>query len=227
MSEQGLPFEMMDQAASGIQKWGNKACRAVGVTKKQYPEVEREMHRIYAALEDHLKQHSFMLGDYPTAADAVVVGGLKAHFLFDEYARETILSRYPRVTAWGNQVTTFDRATLFPLKGKYIDLGLGKLPALIDTVLREMSGPFTEFVLGTREALQQKHKSFVMQIYGEEVSFLTRPYIEQSRKMLEQKLNNLLSNMAPAEQLMAAKLLQKYKLDRLYTLRRLELPTNL
>ena len=61
------------------------------------------------------------------------------------------------------------------------------LSPFVQLVLKEMGGPFKRFVQGNGAALAKGEKAFVI-AYGEDVSYLCRPYVEQSRRMLIEKL---------------------------------------
>jgi len=61
-------------------------------------------------------------------------------------------------------------------------------------VVSEMTGTYLPFALGNRQALEAGAKAFVIPIYGEDVSYLARPYVEQSRRMILQRINTLLTD---------------------------------
>jgi glutathione S-transferase len=159
-----------------IQTWGLKACRALGVdTPQQQAAAEAEARRIFEALEEQLGQTRFALGDRPTAVDATLLGGLRAHFLTDPVPRR-LLESFPRVVAWA---TDTPRAT-----------PEGDLPTFPETtafgrfVLAEFAGPYRRVVLANAHALTSGDKSFTTEVYGQAQSYLTRPYPERSRQMV-------------------------------------------
>ena len=47
-------------------------------------------------------------------------------------------------------------------------------------------------LLANCRALANKHKAFVIEIYGEKVSYLTRAYVEQARNIIVDRLQNTL-----------------------------------
>ena len=77
-------------------------------------------------------------------------------------------------------------------------------------LLSEMADTYVPFVLGNRDALAAGAKAFHAQIYGEEVSYLTRPYPEQSRQMVVDRMESLAENGD------VDSLLQTYKLTRAF-----------
>ncbi len=56
-----------------------------------------------------------------------------------------------------------------------------------------MATTYGPYALANRAALKASDKAFVIPVYGEEVSYLARPYIEQSRAMIAQRIATELS----------------------------------
>mmetsp|Transcript_15522 Transcript_15522/g.17582 ORF Transcript_15522/g.17582 Transcript_15522/m.17582 type:complete len:87 (-) Transcript_15522:1055-1315(-) len=79
-----------------------------------------------------------------------------------------------------------------------------------------MAGPFKTFVLGNSQAHREGKKSFVTNIYGEDVSYLKRPYVEKSRRMLCQKLRLHQATCTQGEIEIFNNIMAKYKLDDIY-----------
>ncbi len=152
----------------------------------QKKEAENEYFRIMDAAEAQLKQTRFLLGDRPTAMDCIVLAGLRAHFLYDPAPKKVLYDRYPTVVRW-----TEKEADQWDGSGE-----LANFPESTDFsrfILSEMAETYQLFALGNRDALVQGNKAFVINIYGEEVSYLARPYIEQSRRMIVDRINHDLS----------------------------------
>lgn len=170
--------------AQALVTWGSKVCRATGVDSEiQKKEVEKEYYRILDAAEAQLQQTDYLLGDRPTALDCIVLAGLRAHFLYDPAPKKAIYEKYPIVVRWVEEsADQWD--------------GSGNLVEFPETtpfghfILKEMQETYQPFALGNSEALQQKQKAFIVNIYGEEVSYLARPYIEQSRQMIVDRIHN-------------------------------------
>ena len=62
-----------------------------------------------------------------------------------------------------------------------------------------MSKGFKNFILGNRDAYENSLKAFVANVYGENVSYLYRPYPEMSRQMLIEKLETHLHSCSEKE----------------------------
>ena len=173
------------EGAARLIEWGAKVCRATGVSSEtQQRAAEEEYHRIMAAAEQQLQSTAFLLGDRPTAVDCIVLAGLRAHFLYDPAPRRELIDRYPLVVDWVN--TKADQWSG--------DGALAPLPdctPFVHVILSEMANTYRHFALANKSALASGDKAFVIPMYGEEVSYLSRPYIEKSRRMLAERYRHL------------------------------------
>lgn len=166
------------EAAAALVVWGGKVCRATGVSSTiQQQAAEEEYHRVLQAADTQLKVTRYLLGDRPTAVDCIVLAGLRAHFLYDPAPSRVLRARYPDVVRWVEEGAddwdgTGDLAP-FP-----------ESTGFARAILAEMGATWARFALGNRTALAHGHRAFVASIYGEDVSYLARPYIEQSRQMI-------------------------------------------
>lgn len=174
------------EIAARVLGWGPRACRATGTESEQQRQAcEAEYTRILDAAEQQLKDTAYLLGDRPTAVDAVVLGGLRAHTNMDPDPKKKMVG-YPGVLAWVEEsADQWD--------------GGGELAGFPDSspfarfVLQEMVATYQPYVLGNRDAQAAGAKAFHANIYGEDVSYLSRPYPEQSRQMILARINNLSS----------------------------------
>jgi len=173
--------------------WGGKVCRATGVSSEiQQREAENEYHRLMAAAEQQLTQTPYLLGERPSAVDCIVLAGLRAHFLHDPAPRRALYDRYPGVVAWVE-------AGADDWRGDGLLSCLHNATDFAQLVFREMAGTYQPFALGNRRALAQGDKAFVIPMYGEDVSYLARPYIEQSRRMIVERANRHLDSGEKAQ----------------------------
>ena len=168
-----------------LARWGPRACRATGTeTKHQREGAEREYFALLSALETQLQSTRYALGDRPTAADCMLLGGLRAHTNHDPIPD---LSAWPRVLAW-------DASEADPWDGS------GALAPFADStpfaahVLALARDPYAPFALANAKALAAGDKSFVVETYGEETSYLARPYPEQSRQMVLDRIRHSLDD---------------------------------
>ena len=171
-------------AARNIAKWGLKAVRALGMSSKyQQNQGEQELIRIFTALDAQLASTGkrFIFGNSPTAADCIVYGSCTAHFVRDIHPKQVL-----------KHLTTLNSVLQHasdPIENKTVPSPSLKsnesLPPFVDFVLNEAStNGFADFLRGNRKAIQNGTKAFTAKTYGKDVSYLARPYPEQSRRML-------------------------------------------
>jgi glutathione S-transferase len=169
------------EIAARMRDWGPRACRATGTdSPHQQRAAEAEYARILDAMDAQLGTTRFLLGDRPTAVDCIVLGGLRAHTNMDPDPRKTTAA-YPRILAWsdggadawdgGGELAPFPESTPFAR-----------------FVLAEMVATYRPFVLGNASAQHAGAKAFHVETYGEDVSYLSRPYPEQSRQMIKDRI---------------------------------------
>ncbi|MDZ7683665.1 MAG: glutathione S-transferase C-terminal domain-containing protein [Gammaproteobacteria bacterium] len=175
-----------EEAAARIRDWGPRACRATGTdSQHQQEQAEAEYERILQALDGQLVETQYALGGRPTAVDCILLGGLRAHTNMDPTPRK-LVDKYPRVKAWAEQgADEWDGSgelAPFPSSTSFARF-----------VLEEMRLTYKPFVLGNAEALHAGSKAFHATIYDEDVSYLTRPYPEQSRHMVADRIAHRLS----------------------------------
>lgn len=190
-SAPGADGATLEAIATAIADWGRRACRATGVAPDtQQRAAEGEIERLFGALDTQLAETAYALGDRPTAVDAVLLGGLRAHYLADPVPRQR-LGKLSRVVAWAERTHAWD--------------GSGALPAFPETtafgrlVLEEMGRTYKPFVLGNARAVAAGDKAFVARVYDEDVSYRTRPYPELSRQMVRDRIRHRLDDAALAE----------------------------
>ena len=174
-----------DARSFPLAKWGPRACRATGTESlHQRRAVEHEYAAILDVLQSQLGATRYALGDRPTAVDAILLGGLRAHINSDPLPD---LGDYPRVVAWDESgadkwdgdgtLAAFPEST--PFAAHVLDLARDQ---------------YVHFALGNARALAAGEKAFVIETYGEQVSYLARPYPEQSRRMVHHRIRHLLGD---------------------------------
>ncbi len=193
------------EIAARLRNWGPRACRATGTDSEvQRKAAEDEYLRILSAMEQQLSETAYLLGDRPTAVDCVVLGGLRAHTFMDPDPKE-VTRQFSRVVNWCE--TTADE---WDGNGELADFPL--TTGFATFVLDEMRETYCPYVLANAKAQQAGAKAFHTNIYGEEVSYLSRPYPEQSRKMV----NNHIKALPDSQQSEVAKWLTDYSLDQCF-----------
>lgn len=168
-----------------LAKWGPRACRATGTeSAHQQQAAEREYLGVLDALEAQLGSTRYALGDRPTSVDTILLGGLRAHTNSDPIPD---LSGYKRILSWdaseadtwkgGGDLAAFPAST--PFSQHLLDIA------------RDHYAPVA---LANARALGAGDKAFEVVVYDERVSFLTRPYPEQSRQMVHGRIRDQLDD---------------------------------
>ncbi len=169
--------------AAVIRHWGGKAARATGMTDPhQVEQAVAEYGRMLEALNKQLAETRFALGEAPCAIDAVIVGGLRAHFAADP-APAKVVAQFKRVTEW---LETCDDVTDFELRPFEAPTDFAAF------VLSEMGGAFKAFSAGNQHAVEASEKAFEVELFGKLTSLRTRPYSEHSRRMVVERIRNTL-----------------------------------
>ena len=194
-------------AAEALRDWGVRVCRATGVDSDiQRTAAEKEYLRLMCAMESQLSKTAYLLGGRPTAVDCIVLGGLRAHFNHDPAPRRVIHNTYPVTINWCEE-----KAELWQGEGALCTL---KDPTdFVKAVLHEIITTYKPFVLANKTALQHNQKAFVINTYGEDVSYLARPYVEQSRQMIKERIDQRLSSQ---DKCLIVNWLQENELAELY-----------
>lgn len=173
-----------EQAAAQVMAWGPRACRATGTDSPvQQAAAEAEYHRILQVAEDQLQRTAFLLGDRPTAVDCAVLGGLRAHTYMDPDPKK-VTRNFPVVVDWLTR-----RADLWDGGGELAPLT--ELTAFASHVLSEMPTTYQPYMLANKASQADRAKAFHIPVYGEDVSYLSRPYPERARTMVAARIAQL------------------------------------
>jgi len=168
-----------------LAQWGPRACRATGTeTPTQQISAEREYISILEALATQLKETTFSLGNRPAAVDTALIGGLRGHTNRDPLPD---LSEFATVLEWDQAAAEFSGST-----GDWANFPHST--PFAQHVLKLALDEYKPFVLGNRTALANGDKAFVVNTYGEQVSYLCRAYPERSRQMVAGHIEQLAPN---------------------------------
>ena len=167
-----------------LAKWGPRACRATGTESEFHQQAaEAEYIEILGALEQQLASTRYALGDRPTAVDTILLGGLRAHINADPIPE---LSRFPRATAW-------DESGADPWAGDGEWAAFPQSTPFAAHMLVLARDQYLPFVLANAKALKAGDKAFQIETYGQTASYLTRPYPEQSRQQIHERITQRLT----------------------------------
>lgn len=166
-----------------LAQWGRRACRATGTESvTQQVAAEREYEAILDALSKQLRLSAFALGDRPSAADTILIGSLRGHTNNDPLPD---LGAYKSVLEWDKRAQSYAGPSgdwaAFPDSTPFANF-----------ILELARQCYKPFVLANARALQSGQKAFVIDTYGESVSYLARPYPERSRQMICERFRHQL-----------------------------------
>ena len=175
------------EIAARVRAWGPRACRATGTeSETQRKAAEDEYLRILNAMEKQLAETTYMLGDRPTAVDCILLGGLLAHTNMDPDPKK-VTAKFSRVVNWAETATS-------GWAGDGSILPFPDSTPFAQFVLAEMALTYQPYILSNKAAQEAGAKAFHTEIYGEDVSYLSRPYPERSRQMIVNKIQNNLTS---------------------------------
>jgi len=188
-----------------LARWGLRACRATGTeSKTQQAAAEREYLGILEALEAQLERTAFSMGDRPSAVDTILIGSLRGHTNRDPLPD---LSTFETVLRWDAAAADHSDS-----HGSWNDFS--EPTPFAEHVLGLARECYRPFILGNARALEEGAKAFVVETYGEAVSYLCRPYPERSRRMICARIEHQLD---PAERKLVETWLAEQGLEDCFT----------
>ncbi len=181
-----LPGAIQRKLGARVARWGKRAVRALALSEPhQMQAVEAELARVLEAADAQLQDTPYLLGCRPTAADAALLGGLRAHIGRDP-STARLLAEYPTLSAWMN--------TRPEWSGGGTVEGLASPTAFARFILDEAKGAYQTFIVANAKALTNGDKAFMVTLYGEETSMLARRYPETSRARLKTAIGQALDS---------------------------------
>ncbi len=126
----------------------------VGSNENTWALIEDSYHRLLLAMEDHFRQHPFLLGERPGASDFAFFGQLTQLTHFDPTPMAVALDKAPRVFAWVDLVE--DLCGEEPQADDWLDPA--RLPDTLLALLREVSRTYVPVMLANARALAAGHK---------------------------------------------------------------------
>ena len=96
----GLPREAEASAFDHASGRMRMAAAVFGVNPQTYDLVEENYTQFLSLMEDHLRDHPFMLGGHPTIADYGLIGAMYAHLGRDPAPLHLMQTQAPNVFRW-------------------------------------------------------------------------------------------------------------------------------
>lgn len=135
----------------------------VGSNEATKAVIERSFLRLLDLLEEHLRQHRFVLGGRPGTGDFGLYGQLTQLALFDPTPMAIVLERAARVFAWTEVVE--DLSGLEPTEADWP--ARDALPGRLPELLAEIGRTYAPFLLANAAALEAGRDRVECEIDGE------------------------------------------------------------
>ncbi|MBS0361565.1 MAG: glutathione S-transferase family protein [Proteobacteria bacterium] len=169
--------------AEQVRGWGPRASRATGTELPVHQRAaEDEYLRLLVAADSQLARTRYLLGDRPSAVDAMMLGGFRAHTLHDPDPKR-VVERFPRLVAWATRAADWNG------RGEWE--AFPRSTPFARHVLTELAAAYVPVVEANAAALAAGDKAFSVMTYGEPASYLARPYPERSRRMVGARIARL------------------------------------
>ncbi|MCX2974994.1 glutathione S-transferase [Halieaceae bacterium IMCC8485] len=144
----------------------------VGSNDATAPVIDASYRRFLTAMETHLANQNYMLGNRPAAGDFGLYGQLSQLVGFDPTARAIAHEVSPRTVAWVDLMR--DQTGLEPIEEDWISLA--EQPRSLQGVLKEIGRMYAPAQLANAQAVERGEKSWEAEIDGAMWSQQTFPY---------------------------------------------------
>lgn len=169
------PDEVLEKMSRAFSKRQVDRLWVVGSNEKTGPIIESSYERLLTAMENHLRQHRFVLGDRPGSGDFALYGQLTQLALFDPTAAATTLRVSPRTHAWTELVE--DLSGLAPSASDWF--ARDALPNTLRALLSEMGRVYPPFLLANARALELGAERVECEIDG--AQWVQKPFPYQGK----------------------------------------------
>ena len=155
--------------------------------------MDQQILDLLEILEEHFKEHQFLLGFKPSMADFALFGPLKVHLFNDPQSNEIMEVNGPRTCRWLDTISDLGDSrgcagqTEF---GDWINLDNG-LPESLEKILGFVSKTYFPFAKACAIAGKDRNKTFSAEVYGVEASFSVHQYRVWSFEQLQLKYQAL------------------------------------
>lgn len=144
----------------------------VGSNPTTGPVIEAGYARFIDLLENHLRQHRFLLGDRPAACDFAIYGQLTQLVHFDPTSMLLTHARAQRVAAW--VLLMEDLSGEAPEEADWFDAGA--LPATLTAILAEAGRTYAPLLLANAAAVKAAASEVRTEIDGQPWMMQPFPY---------------------------------------------------
>ena len=167
-----MPSEMLGQFKAQIAQRQIDRLYVVGSNETTAPVIDASYRRFLSAMEAHLSEQKFMLGQRPSAGDFALHGQLTQLVGFDPTPRDIANEISPRTVAWVDQV--YDQGGIEPSEDDWF--ALEKQPSSLRGLLSEIGRVYAPAQLANARAVHAGEKMWEGEIDGAPWVQQTFPY---------------------------------------------------
>jgi glutathione S-transferase len=167
-----LPQEAHGQFKNWVAERQIGRLYVVGSNDTTAPVIDASYRRFLAAMEDHLANQHFMVGNRPGAGDFALYGQLTQLVGFDPTPRAIAHEISPRTVAWVDHLT--DQSGIDPVEGDWMDLD--QAPDSLRGLLTEVGRVYAPALLANARAVEAGEKTWETEIDGATWTQQTFPY---------------------------------------------------
>ncbi|MEP5764228.1 MAG: glutathione S-transferase family protein [Halieaceae bacterium] len=183
----GLPADVHAQAKDVFSQRQIGRLYVVGSNDTTAPVIDASYRRFLAAMETHLAEQPFMLGQRPGAGDFALYGQLTQLVGFDPTPRAITHEVSPRTVAWVDRME--DMSGIEPGDGDWN--GADQIPASLTGILREIGRVYVPALLANAEAVQAGEKTWEAEIDGCPWTQQTFPYQAKCLRWINEQYQGL------------------------------------
>ena len=183
----GLPDDVHKQFKQAFADRQISRLYVVGSNDITAPVIDTSYRRFLAAMENHLAQQPFMLGQRPGAGDFALYGQLTQLVGFDPTPRAITHQVSPRTVAWVDRME--DQSGLDPSEGDWNSSDA--LPSTLREILNEMGRVYAPALLANAAALEAGEKSWEAEIDGAPWTQQTFPYQAKCLRWINEQYHAL------------------------------------
>jgi glutathione S-transferase len=159
----------------------------VGSNDTTAPVIDASYRRFLAAMENHLAQQPFLLGNRPGAGDFALYGQLTQLVGFDPTPRAITHEVSPRTVAWVDLME--DQSGLDPAQGGWN--APDAIPSSLRGILKEIGRVYVPALLANAKAVAAGEKTWETEIDGAPWTQQTFPYQAKCLKWINEQYQTL------------------------------------
>jgi glutathione S-transferase len=182
-----VPDQALAQAGAAFSERQIGRLRYVGSNAVTGPVIEASYRRFLAVFEDHLRSHTYLMGERPGSCDFAVFGQLTQLAEFDPTPTALTLATAPRVTAWVGMME--DLSGLEPAEADWISMD--PVPETLTAILAEIGRTYPPVMLANAKAVIDGASEATAQVDGQAWTQQPFPYQAKCLSWLRQSRDAL------------------------------------